>query len=70
MGVRLSNGAVLTLGGLSMIEDLTRLAYDDNEHVKSTICQNRLAQASAANSERITLRPLLVIWRYEHYLLL
>lgn len=43
VGVRLLNGAVVTLDGLFMIEDLTRLAYDDNEHVNSTICQNRLA---------------------------
>lgn len=43
MDVRLSNGAAVTLDGLFMIEDLIRLAYDDNEHVNSTICQNRLA---------------------------
>lgn len=61
MGVRLSNGAVVTLGRLFLLEELTRLAYDDNEHVNSTICQNRLARASIANSKGITLRPLLVI---------
>lgn len=61
VGVRLLNGAGVTLDGLFMTEDLTRLAYDDNEHVNSTICQSRLAQASTANSKGITLRPLLVI---------
>lgn len=69
-GVRLSHGAVVTLGRLFLLEELTRLAYDDNEHVNSTICQNRLARASIANSKGITLRPLLVICRHEHYLLL
>lgn len=44
VGVRLLNGAVVTLDGLFMIEGgYPRLAYDDNEHVNSTICQNRLA---------------------------
>lgn len=43
LGVWLSNGAVITLDVLFMMKDLTRLAYDDNEHVNSTICQNRLA---------------------------
>lgn len=69
-GLRLSNGAVVILGRLFLLEELTRLAYDDNEHVNSTICQNRLARASIANSKGITLRPLLVICRHEHYLLL
>lgn len=54
MGVRLSNIAVLTLDRCVLLEELTRLAYDDNEHVNSTICQNRLAQASIANSKGIT----------------
>lgn len=54
-----TNRAVVTVGRLFMLEDLTGLAYDDNEHVNSTICQNRLARASIANSKGITLRPLL-----------
>lgn len=70
VGVRLSDGEVVTLGRLLSLEELTRLAYDDNEHVNSTICQNRLARASVANSKGITLRPLLVICRHEHCLLL
>lgn len=54
MDVRLSIIAVLTLDRFVLPEKLTRLAYDDNEHVNSTICQNRLAQASIANSKGIT----------------